>query len=139
MRDPLATPDFAPIADSGLKTYGFTGWLLLGGNQILITLLALAAVWRETPEFWRNAGGYPVLLRECVYFGFYPLMTLTGLLCLGTAATLLSYRTHAPLRARWGLLLVLVQSLLLCGVLLVALDNNFTNILEGRPVHWRAQ
>lgn len=38
-------------------------------------VLTLLAAWlRETPMFWRNAGGYPILLRDAVRVGFLPLL-----------------------------------------------------------------
>ena len=57
-----------------------TGFALLG-NMVLCCMLLPAAILRETPEFWLNTGGYPVLLRECVYWLFYPalLVCLFGL------------------------------------------------------------
>ena len=49
-------------------------------NSVLCVLLILAALLREMPEFWLNSGGYPVLLRECVYWLFYPGMIVCGML-----------------------------------------------------------
>ena len=54
-------------------------------------LIVMAVGWlvmtalRETPIFWRNAGGYPVGLRMFV-LDFYPIIT-TGLLLTGTRRT----------------------------------------------------
>ena len=35
-------------------------------------LLAQFTIWREMDEFWLNSSGYPLWLRECVLFTFYP-------------------------------------------------------------------
>ena len=39
---------------------------------LLSLFLAQLTVWREMDEFWLNAGGYPIWLREFVLFTFYP-------------------------------------------------------------------
>ena len=41
-------------------------------NGGLGVLLLSAAILRETSLFWRNAGGYPVWLRDVIYILFYP-------------------------------------------------------------------
>ena len=46
------------------------------GVLLVFTLL------RETLIFWQNAGGYPLLLRDLVLYGFYPII----LFCLGCIA-----------------------------------------------------
>ena len=47
-----------------------------------LCLLALFAVLREQPLSWRNAGGWPVWLRDFVAVSFYPLLGLEVLLLL---------------------------------------------------------
>ena len=39
---------------------------------LLSLMLAQLTIWREMDEFWLNAGGYPIWLREFVLFTFYP-------------------------------------------------------------------
>lgn len=41
-------------------------------NTLICGLLIRAAVLRETPAFWTNAGGYPVLVRAAVRWFFIP-------------------------------------------------------------------
>ena len=52
---------------------GFWGSLAAG---VALTALGLAvlvgALFRETPLFWLNVGGYPVELRDLVLANFYP-------------------------------------------------------------------
>jgi len=38
---------------------------------LLVTLIAMALL-KEDPLFWRNAGGWPVPLRDFVKLAFYP-------------------------------------------------------------------
>jgi hypothetical protein len=105
------------------------------GNGVLCGLLLVAAVLKETNEFWLNAGGYPLLLREAVLWLFYPF----GLVCLvgvasGTLASVKLVARRAPLG--W-LLFVLCsfQTLLLLAVLVVVLWNNAANLWHGLPTH----
>ena len=43
----------------------FLGWILV-----------MAEILRETPEFWTNAGGYPVWMRDAARDWFFPLLLL---------------------------------------------------------------
>jgi hypothetical protein len=112
---------------------------LLDLNTGLAILLFLAGWLRETPLFWRNAGGYPVLVRELVQYGFQPCLGLEFLL-LGAAGLALwrSRLAHRRL-ARFGLLLVTLQTLLLAGVLVMALGDNLDTWSHGRPWHGNAE
>ena len=100
--------------------YFRTGLYLLL-NSILCVLLILAAVLRETPEFWLNFGGYPVLLRESVFWLFYPGMIVCGMLTVaGTAESWLL----PPCEPRMGLIFLAscrLKLLALAAAVLIAL------------------
>ena len=109
----------------------------LGLNTAPAGLLLAAAWLRETPLFWRNAGGFPVALRELVHYGFLPGLVVDGLLVGAAVLALVRHRgAHRPL-ARFGLLLAALQAMLLTAAVLVVLANNLDNFINGRPVHWK--
>jgi formate hydrogenlyase subunit 3/multisubunit Na+/H+ antiporter MnhD subunit len=114
-----------------------TAAVLLGLNTALALLLLLAGWLRETPHFWRNAGGFPVLVRELVKYGFAPCFSVDVLL-VGAAGVVIwrHRRAHREL-ARLGLLLAALQTLLLAGVMMVVTANNLDNLINGRPFHWK--
>ena len=116
-----------------------TATVFLGLNTGAALLLLGAAWLRETPQFWFNSGGYPVLLRELVKFGFPPCYCADVVLVVAATVVLLRHHAaHKPL-AHFGLLLAAVQTVLLASVLLVALANNVDNLINGRPWHWKAE
>jgi hypothetical protein len=99
-------------------------------------LLFTTTVLRESLQFWRNSGGYPVWLRNLVYFAHYPLLFLV---LGGTAAgSLLAWRLFARQRGVGGGLLLLsaFQWLLFLIILVIMLWNNVDNLLHGRPLHY---
>jgi len=109
---------------------------VMGVNGLAGLLLFASTVLRETPEFWLNVGGYPVWLRNLVYFGHYPLLFLV---LAGTAAgSLLAWRVCARHRAMGTGLLMFsaLQWVLFVIILVVMLWNNVDNLLHGRPVHY---
>ena len=111
--------------------------VFLGLNTALALLLLLAGWLRETPHFWHNAGGFPVLVRELVKCGFAPCFSADVLL-VGAAGLVIWRHRHAHRElARFGLLLVALQTLLLASVLLVVTANNLDNLIKGRPFHWK--
>ena len=111
--------------------------VVMGVNGMAGLLLFASTVLRETPEFWRNSGGYPVFLRNLVRFGDYPLLVLVfG----GTAAgTLLAWRFLSSHRgiASGLLLFSALQWVLFVIILVIMLWNNVDNLLHGRPLHYR--
>ena len=110
--------------------------LVMGANGVAGMILFASTVLRETPEFWRNAGGYPVFLRNLVYIAHYPLLFLV---VGGTAATtLLSWRFLSSHRGiATGLLLFsALQWLFIMLILVIMLWNNVDNLLHGRPLHY---
>jgi len=105
-------------------------------NFLLGVLLIGGALLRENPMFWRNAGGYPVLLREIVYLVFYP--GLLGYFVGVVGISWIAFRLlGAGFRSGGFLLFVsLVQGLLLVTILLIILWNNVDNIFHGQPLHY---
>ena len=103
-------------------------------NLMLGVALVFSAMLRETPIFWRNAGGFPVWLREAVLMLFYPalaIFTATGL-----AAIWLMFAWFVGtrlLKPAWAA--VTLQWLLWLAVVLIALWNNLNNLLAGAPLH----
>lgn len=98
--------------------------LILGGFNFAFMV---GSYMRELPGFWTNAGGFPVLLRECLQVGYYPLFGILVLLHTLLAAT---YRTRSAL-----LLNVLAAIPLALGIS-YAWGNNLLNLWMGRPLHW---
>jgi hypothetical protein len=110
--------------------------LVMLANGVAGLLVFTTTVLRETPQFWHNSGGYPVFLRNLVYFAHYPLLVLV---LGGTAAgTLLAFRLFARHRGMGGGLLLLsaLQWLLFLLILVIMLWNNVDNLLHGRPLHY---
>lgn len=120
---------------NGKKSSGLGG-LLIGALLTGFGLLVLAgAALRETPLFWRNAGGYPVELRNLVYSGFYPAFGLYLALVVGAGA---AGGKLLRQNSRTGALILLATglNLLLAAVILtVAVWNNVENLLQGLPFH----
>ncbi len=111
--------------------------LLLAGNTGVALLLLGAALLRETPEFWRNEGGYPEFLREAVRWGFPCGLPLDGILVAGALGVVIRHRRAWPGILRGGFILALAQGFLLTAAVGVAVSNNLENLREGRPWHWK--
>jgi len=113
-------------------------FLVLGVNGLAELGLFVTTLLREMPEFWRNAGGYPVFLRELVYIVHYPLLVVVlGGLAAGSLLSLRCFATQRGLGA--GLLMVAaLQWLLFVLILVIMLWNNVDNVLHGRPPHYHA-
>ena len=110
--------------------------VVMGVNGMAELLLFASTVLRETPQFWRNSGGYSVFVRNLVYFGDYPLLALVF---SGTAAgTLLAWRFLSSHRgiASGLLLFSALQWVLFIIILVIMLWNNVDNLLHGRPLHY---
>lgn len=106
------------------------------------TLLALALLWaahlRETPLFWRNAGGYSVGFREFVRVGFPVFFVLDVLLVGASTYVLIRARRTVPSVVWTGLCVAVVQGMLLTAVAGFAVQNNLSNLWHGRPLHWHS-
>jgi hypothetical protein len=104
-----------------------TLWIAYLGLAFLNTGFMVCSFLRELPEFWTNAGGYPILFREVLQVGYYPLLGVLLFLHLVLAIC------YHGLVAR---LLNALISLPLCVGLAIAWSNNIMNLWEGRPLHW---
>ena len=104
---------------------------------LLINLLLLQLViWKEDSMFWRNAGGYPVGLRNMVEIIFYPLLTLQFyLLIIASVLQARATSDQGPARGTFLTALVLLW-LLFAGVPTVLMWNNIDNLLNSRPLHY---
>jgi len=58
--------------------------IVLGWVELLMAIL------RETPDFWTNAGGAPVWMRDSARVAFYPLLLVSALNLTGLFWLLLS-------------------------------------------------
>jgi CBS domain containing-hemolysin-like protein len=117
----------------------FFGALALAAALTMFGLAVLAGAWlRETPSFWRNAGGYPVALRHLVLVGFYPALVIYFFsLIFGSVVGWQLLRA----RHRSGGILLLACALnwlLFFAITAVVLWNNVDNIMNGRPLHYHA-
>ena len=123
---------------NGKKSSGLGG-LLIGALLTGFGLLVLAgAALRETPLFWRNAGGFPVGLRDLVLASFYPALAIYFFgLVFGsfTGWQLLQARSRSG-----GILLLActLNWLLFLAITAVVLWNNLENVLNGQPLHYHA-
>lgn len=96
--------------------------------------MLISAVLRETPVFWRDTGGFPVLLREIVLLVFYPGVLLLAIGVL--RSTWIAWRWRQDSRLPVGVSLALaMQWLLFLGIFLVFAWNNLGNLFKGAPLH----
>ena len=110
--------------------------VLLFGNGLAGLVLLVSSLLREMPEFWRNSGGYPILLRQMVLYLHYPILLLVfG----GTAVVTVMALRHFAEERRTGrrlLLLCGLQWLLFAAVLVLMGWNNVQNLLNGHLLHY---
>ena len=117
-------------ANSGRRA-GWLPWALLPPVSAWLAMTVL----RESPLFWRNAGGYPVALRELVLDLYYPATGLLLLSCgLGVVHT---FCVTANWRRGTATGWLLVAAAVGFG-LAYAGANNLTNLLDGRPLHYHS-
>ena len=109
------------------------------GLGFLMFLCSCLLVWfahlREDQLFWRNAGGYPVMLRDFVLLGYYPLFLVTAAGTFALSMTLLA-RIGMPL----SLFCLKAFLILCCWVLifislLLSFGDNVHNFWTGKPLH----
>ncbi|WP_309387750.1 hypothetical protein [Cerasicoccus frondis] len=116
--------------------------MLIGGaftvSFLALNLVGIAlTVLKETPEFWINAGGYPVWLREWVLESYYP-----GLIAVVSAQTVATIACiHAFIKRHSGTALLCLLGLTLCWFVTVVtlgvlVANNLWNLLNNQPLHW---
>ena len=117
--------------DAGNRTPDLGG-AIRGGALVLAALGWLAmTVLRETPRFWRDAGGYPAGLRIFV-LDLYPLLTAV-LVFFACWRAISLFRTGRPSSTR--LLLTLAFWALLTTGFGLRVANNIINLMEDRPLH----
>lgn len=111
---------------------------IFGGavNSVVGGLVLIAALLREDSLFWRNAGGYPVWVRDLVYALYYPslLVYLAGVVGLSWFALRLLAGGHKS--GVFLFLLGMIQWVLFLVIVIITLWNNVDNLLNGRPFHW---
>jgi hypothetical protein len=120
-----------PEESPGPDRASWLPWLMLLPLAVWLGMTVL----RESPLFWRNAGGYPVALREFVLGTYYP---FTGLLLLsGGLGITQSIAGGTRLRRS-----TVVGWLIVAGItgfgLAYAGANNLANLMDGRPLHAHA-
>ena len=124
-----------------MKAQSHGGLRALAAGSLLTSfglLVLVAVVLKETPLFWRNAGGYPVELREWVLDFFYPALAIYFLwLTASTGMGWLMLRSGI----RTGVIHLLVATLnwmLLAVIVTIGIWNNVENLLQGKPLHYHA-
>jgi hypothetical protein len=104
----------------------------------MLSALTPFAFLREDPMFWRNAGGWPVWLRDVVETTFYPMLTVeVGVL---VALSVLCFR--CPILARGGRRVWPIAGtmwLWAAAIVILVISNNVMNLVAGRPLHWHAE
>lgn len=101
-------------------------------------LLLVFAILKENPMFWRNAGGYPIWLRQMVLVTFYPALIVQIPLLLSHSWSVLKHRRIAG-SPRWFVTAAIgLPWLLLFITVLIVVGNNLENWMEGRSFHWHA-
>lgn len=113
-------------------------WLLHGVNAVLLPVLLVMVILRETPAFWTNAGGYPIWMRDCVQIVFWPLLGVE-LVCLLMWSLAIVVQCEVDGRRHW-----LMKSFAAFGwlfatvIIVIAFWNNFENLLSGQDLHHHA-
>ena len=107
---------------------------------LLVFGLGVVLVWfaflRESREFWTNAGGYPIWLRDLVLWSYLPLFAATGF-----GLTLLSMAWVSRLCRSIRFMLGEGAMLVICWGLFassgyIAFANNVRNLIDGRDLHY---
>jgi hypothetical protein len=92
---------------------------------------------RETHEFWLNSGGYPIVLRDLVLVGYYPLMLIDlGILIGLTIVPCAKLKTPRGF-LKYQLLLLVGGWVLLVASIGVSAENNLVNFWQNRPLHYK--
>lgn len=105
----------------------FTGLLALFVAAFWLVMTVL----KETPSFWRDAGGYPAGLRQFVLDLYYPItagLLIAGLFQLGGIVL-------GGQRSRAAVVVTLVFFVVLAAGLGLLVANNVVNLMEGRELH----
>jgi hypothetical protein len=117
----------------------FAAGLVVFGIALLVCdcVLLWFSYLRESHSFWLNSGGYPILLRDIVLMFYYPLLALSSVGVVGlTIGALLTLRMPIVFICFEGLVIIACWTLLI-GSITVSFSNNFNNLWEGRPLHYK--
>lgn len=118
-----------PLAKFG---YGLCGVILLGLSAILFVL----TLFRETPLFWLNEGGYPIWLRAFVLHLYYPAFgVVVAAICAFAALSL-----QLAWQKRYGDAILCAIAVLPASVVIfisigLLLANNIINLMQGLPLN----
>ncbi len=108
------------------------------GLTTLGLVVLAAALLRESPLFWHNAGGYSEDLRALVRIAFYPAVVIyfTGIM----SGSFIGWRLLRAGRRSGGVLLLACAFnwLLFAAITTMVLCNNIENLLQGHPLHYHA-
>jgi len=120
--------DHATLTGIGMMA---TTLLVLGLGMVLIWFSVL----RENEEFWTNAGGYPIWLRDLVLWTFWPLV-------LGSVTVLFGLSAICVAKIGGGLrffvivsMLILLSWGLVTTVACIALEDNVDVVISGVTIH----
>ena len=103
---------------------------------ILNLILIVSVELKEDPFFWRNAGGFPIWLRDLVLMTFYPLLIAQFIaLTAGSICQFRAYQCEKIFRAGGPLALMLLW-LFFAIILAILVSNNVDNLLNGRDLHY---
>ncbi len=110
---------------------------LMATNGALLMVITPFALLREDPMFWRNAGGWPIWLRELVLDTFYPLFA--GEVSVLIVLSMLVFCSQSLARWRkhtWTF--TALMWLWMVAIVAVVVNNNLANLSAGRSLHWHA-
>jgi hypothetical protein len=108
--------------------------LAIVGCCFFVFGLIRLTLWKETELFWLNIGGYPIWLRDCVRFVYYPYLLFTTMtLCIVTRSVLGRLIRQLVYHRVWALLIVAwILFFSNCGLLVA---NNVINLWSAQPLH----
>ncbi len=85
--------------------------------------------------FWRNEGGFSVLLREIVLWSFYPGLALALVTTSGFTVWSVRLAKRSSAAGYLGLVILATEWMCVVATLCIFLANNLENILRGLPLH----
>lgn len=135
---PVGTGQTVPTGAGSSSS--LTAWLGVAWTTLGVSAFVLVCTWwRESPQFWLNAGGYPLWLRAGVRVGYYPLLALNGLGVAWLFASLIRRPPAFLWQFRTQALWLAALSVLTGISVALALANNINNFIAHRPLHWHEE
>jgi hypothetical protein len=107
-------------------------------NFFFLVVLIPSACLREQSSFWRNAGGWPMWLREFVGLSFFPLLVLEFLLLVAFSAACVRFLAKRCTAGSSAVVVLPVLWALFLLVITILAANNLENLMTGRSLHWHA-